>query len=48
MFHKEGAKLFYRVAFTSIVLLLSDKLIDVILRKTVQIAAFFLCYYLQF
>jgi len=44
MFHKEGAKtILLGVAFTSIVLLLSDKIIDVIwLRKTVQISAFLL------
>jgi phosphatidylserine decarboxylase len=44
MFHKEGAKtILLGVAFTSIVLLLSDKLIDVLwLRKTFQIAAFVL------
>lgn len=44
MFHKEGAKtILLGVAFTSIVLLLSDKIIDVIwLRKTVQIAALLL------
>ncbi|MFT5963753.1 MAG: phosphatidylserine decarboxylase [Flavobacterium sp.] len=44
MFHKEGAKtILLGVAFTSIVLLLSDKLIDVLwLRKTIQIAAFVL------
>jgi phosphatidylserine decarboxylase len=44
MFHKEGAKtILLGVAFTSIVLLLSDKIIDAIwLRKTVQITAFLL------
>ncbi|MFQ3173222.1 MAG: phosphatidylserine decarboxylase [Flavobacterium sp.] len=44
MFHKEGAKtILLGVAFTSIVLLLSDKLIDIIwLRKTIQISAFLL------
>jgi phosphatidylserine decarboxylase len=44
MFHKEGAKtILLGVAFTSIVLLLSDKLIDLIwLRKAIQISAFLL------
>jgi phosphatidylserine decarboxylase len=42
MFHKEGAKtILLGAVFTAIVLLLSDKLIDIIwLRKTIQISAF--------
>lgn len=42
MFHKEGAKtILLGVAFTAIVLLLSDKLIDIFwLKKALQISAF--------